>query len=90
MQSDIIAKLIIGEDKLIEQHLRDKELSDDVRLHQCRESLDQAFTCVQQVTDSGLSQVQAVLLSPACAPASISSVVMLSAVSVLVSSYSSS
>lgn len=59
--------LIIGEDaKLIEQHLRDTELSDDVRLHQCQ-TLDQAFTCVQQVTDSSLSQVQAVLLSPACA-----------------------
>lgn len=31
------------------------------------QTLDQAFTCVQQVTDSSLSQVQAVLLSPACA-----------------------
>ncbi len=59
--------LCIGEDSaLIEQDLRAANLSDDVRLHQCQ-TLDNAFTIIQQVTDSSLSQVQAVLLSPACA-----------------------
>ena len=59
--------LIIGEDaKLIEQHLRAAKLSDEVALHQCQ-TLDNAFNCIKQVTMSSLSQVQAVLLSPACA-----------------------
>ncbi len=59
--------LCIGEDgKLIEQHLREAGLSNEVRLHQCQD-LNNAFKSIQQVTDSSLSQVQAVLLSPACA-----------------------
>ena len=59
--------LFIGEDaKLIEQHLRAAKISDDVALHQCQ-TLENAFATIQQVTASSLSQVQAVLLSPACA-----------------------
>lgn len=59
--------LFIGEDaKLIEQHLRAAKTSDDVALHQCQ-TLENAFATIQQVTASSLSQVQAVLLSPACA-----------------------
>ena len=41
-------------------------MSDDVALHQCQ-TLENAFATIQQVTTSSLSQVQAVLLSPACA-----------------------
>ncbi|WP_201617775.1 UDP-N-acetylmuramoyl-L-alanine--D-glutamate ligase [Psychrobacter urativorans] len=59
--------LCIGEDSLqIEQHLRAAKLSDEVTLHQCQ-TLEGAFAIIQQVTSSSLSQVQAVLLSPACA-----------------------
>ena len=59
--------LFIGEDaKQIEQHLRATKLSDEVALHQCQ-TLENAFATIQQVTISSLSQVQAVLLSPACA-----------------------
>ena len=59
--------LFIGEDSArIEQELRGAKLSDEVRLHQCQ-TLDNAFKTIQQLTDSSLSQVQAVLLSPACA-----------------------
>ncbi len=59
--------LCIGEDsQRIEQELRAAKLSDEVRLHQCQ-TLDNAFVVIQQLTDSSLSQVQAVLLSPACA-----------------------
>ncbi|MFZ2842657.1 UDP-N-acetylmuramoyl-L-alanine--D-glutamate ligase [Psychrobacter sp.] len=59
--------LFIGEDsRQIEQHLRAASLSDDVTLHQCQ-TLEGAFATIQQVTASSLSQVQAVLLSPACA-----------------------
>ena len=59
--------LFIGEDgQQIEQHLRAAKLSDDVALHQCQ-TLENAFSTIQQVTTSSLSQVQAVLLSPACA-----------------------
>ena len=59
--------LFIGEDaKQIEQHLRATKLSDEVALHQCQ-TLESAFATIQQVTTSSLSQVQAVLLSPACA-----------------------
>ena len=59
--------LCIGEDgQLIEQHIRKAGLSNEVRLHQCQD-LDNAFKSIQQVTGSSLSQVQAVLLSPACA-----------------------
>ena len=59
--------LCIGEDSaLIEQDLRAATLSDEVRLHQCQ-TLDTAFVTIEQLTDSSLSQVQAVLLSPACA-----------------------
>ena len=59
--------LFIGEDsQQIEQHLRAAKLSDDVVLHQCQ-TLEGAFASIQQVTASSLSQVQAVLLSPACA-----------------------
>ena len=57
----------IGEDsELIAQHLRAASLSDDVVLHQCQ-TLEGAFATIKQVTASSLSQVQAVLLSPACA-----------------------
>lgn len=59
--------LLIGEDSLqIEQDLRAATLSDDVMLHQCQ-TLEGAFATIKQVTVSSLSQVQAVLLSPACA-----------------------
>ena len=59
--------LFIGEDaQLIEQHLRAAKISADVALHQCQ-TLEKAFATIQQVTSSSLSQVQAVLLSPACA-----------------------
>jgi len=59
--------LFIGEDaQQIEQHLRAAKISDDVALHQCQ-TLENALATVQQVTKSSLSQVQAVLLSPACA-----------------------
>ncbi|SNT70917.1 UDP-N-acetylmuramoyl-L-alanine--D-glutamate ligase [Psychrobacter sp. LV10R520-6] len=59
--------LCIGEDsQQIEQHLRAASLSDDVTLHQCK-TLEGAFATIHQVTASSLSQVQAVLLSPACA-----------------------
>ncbi len=59
--------LCIGDDsQQIEQHLRAASLSDEVTLHQCK-TLEAAFATIQQVTVSSLSQVQAVLLSPACA-----------------------
>ena len=59
--------LCIGEDsQQIEQHLRANKLSNEVTLHQCQ-TLDGAFAMIKQVTVSSLSQVQAVLLSPACA-----------------------
>ena len=59
--------LCIGADSaLIEQHLRGAKLSDEVTLHQCQ-TLEAAFATIKQVTSSSLSQVQAVLLSPACA-----------------------
>lgn len=59
--------LFIGEDSaLIKEHLCAADLSDEVVLHQC-DTLESAFTTIQQVTASSLSQVQAVLLSPACA-----------------------
>lgn len=59
--------LLIGEDGLlIEQHLRAAKLSDEVTIEQCQ-NLANAFLSVQQITASSLSQVQAVLLSPACA-----------------------
>ena len=59
--------LFIGEDaQLIEQHLRAAKISDEVTLHQCQ-TLENAFATIKQVTASSLSQVQAVLLSPACA-----------------------
>ncbi len=59
--------LLIGEDsQQIEQHLRAAKLSGDVLLKQCQ-TLENAFATIQQVTSSSLSQVQAVLLSPACA-----------------------
>ena len=59
--------ICIGEDAaLIEQHLHRGRLNSDIEVHQCAD-LVQAFACVAQVTKSSLSQVQAVLLSPACA-----------------------
>lgn len=60
--------LFIGEDsQQIEQHLRAAGINDDdVYMHQCQ-TLEGAFATIQQVTKSSLSQVQAVLLSPACA-----------------------
>ena len=59
--------LMIGEDaKMIEQHLRSAKLSENVAFYQCQ-TMENAFATVPQVTKSSLSQVQAVLLSPACA-----------------------
>ena len=59
--------LFIGEDsQQIEQHLLAANLSDEVSLHQCQ-TLENAFSMIEQITASSLSQVQAVLLSPACA-----------------------
>ncbi|MBP8816337.1 MAG: UDP-N-acetylmuramoyl-L-alanine--D-glutamate ligase [Psychrobacter sp.] len=60
--------LFIGEDsQQVEQHLRAAGINDDdVYMHQCQ-TLEGAFATIQQVTKSSLSQVQAVLLSPACA-----------------------
>ncbi|GAA0322945.1 UDP-N-acetylmuramoyl-L-alanine--D-glutamate ligase [Psychrobacter aestuarii] len=59
--------LCIGEDAaVIEQHLRRAQLGHDVEVHQCHD-LARAFECIERVTKSSLSQVQAVLLSPACA-----------------------
>ena len=59
--------MFIGEDAAqIEAHLRAKALSDEVSVHQCG-TLEKAFETIRQVTASSLSQVQAVLLSPACA-----------------------
>ena len=60
--------LFIGEDsQQIEEHLRAAGINDDdVTMHQCQ-TLEGAFATIQQVTKSSLSQVQAVLLSPACA-----------------------
>lgn len=60
--------LFIGEDsQQIEEHLRAAGINDDdVTMHQCQ-TLESAFATIQQVTKSSLSQVQAVLLSPACA-----------------------
>ena len=46
--------------------IRDSIRADDVSLHQCQ-TLEGAFAMIKQVTESSLSQVQAVLLSPACA-----------------------
>lgn len=59
--------ICIGEDAaLIEQHLHRGKLSSDVDVHQCPD-LEHAFACAARLTKSSLSQVQAVLLSPACA-----------------------
>ena len=59
--------ICIGEDgHHIEQHLRAASVSNEVIIHQCG-TLEAAFATVQQVTSSSLSQIQAVLLSPACA-----------------------
>ena len=61
--------LLIGQDaERIEADLRQapKGLSDEVSLHQCA-TLTNAITMIQSLTQSSLSQVQAVLLSPACA-----------------------
>ncbi|MGP4713965.1 MULTISPECIES: UDP-N-acetylmuramoyl-L-alanine--D-glutamate ligase [unclassified Psychrobacter] len=59
--------LFIGEDAaLIEKDLRAAGLDEGVALHQCQ-TLAGAFKCIEPITQSSLSQVQAVLLSPACA-----------------------
>lgn len=59
--------LFIGEDsEQIEQHLRAAHINAEVSLHQCG-TLEEAFAAIKQVTASSLSQVKAVLLSPACA-----------------------
>lgn len=62
--------LLIGEDaERIEADLRQGSqvaVSDDVGIHQCG-TLQEAVTTLAQLTKSSLSQVQAVLLSPACA-----------------------
>lgn len=59
--------LMIGEDaKRIEQHLIDGGISNQVSIQQCQ-TLDNAMASIDDITGSSLSQVQAVLLSPACA-----------------------
>lgn len=65
--------LCIGVDgQQIEQHLRAAKLSTEVTLQQCQ-SLDKAFSMIQQLTDKQASakghqtDIQVVLLSPACA-----------------------
>ena len=62
--------LLIGEDanKILAdlQQAAPAPLSEDVAVHHC-ETLSQAFELIPSVTKSSLSQVQAVLLSPACA-----------------------
>ncbi len=59
--------LLIGADsELIATHLKAADISDDVAVHQCQ-TLEGVFALIGQVTTSSLSQVQAVLLSPACA-----------------------
>ncbi|MBO1530654.1 UDP-N-acetylmuramoyl-L-alanine--D-glutamate ligase [Psychrobacter sp. F1192] len=59
--------LLIGEDSTqIEAHLSAAQLDDDVVRHQCQ-TLEGAFATIKDVTASSLSQVKAVLLSPACA-----------------------
>ncbi|WP_296402748.1 UDP-N-acetylmuramoyl-L-alanine--D-glutamate ligase [Psychrobacter sp.] len=59
--------LLIGEDaKLIQHDLQQANLSDEVDLHRYQ-TLDQAMAKAQQLLSSSLSQVTAVLLSPACA-----------------------
>lgn len=59
--------LLIGKDgPLIAEHLQQADLSDDVQLHHYQ-TLDQAMDKAQQLLTSSLSQVAAVLLSPACA-----------------------
>ncbi|WP_352339134.1 UDP-N-acetylmuramoyl-L-alanine--D-glutamate ligase [Psychrobacter sp. 16-MNA-CIBAN-0192] len=65
--------LCIGADgEQIEQHLRAAKLSSEVALQQCQ-SLDNAFVIIQQLTNKQASDkgdktdIQVVLLSPACA-----------------------
>lgn len=59
--------LLIGQDaELIESHLQQANLSGDVETHQCHD-LAQAMTKANSLLSSSLSQVTAVLLSPACA-----------------------
>lgn len=59
--------LIIGEDsKIILEHLTQSKLSDEVDIHLCQ-TLDKAIEKAQSLLRSSLSQVAAVLLSPACA-----------------------
>jgi len=59
--------LLIGEDaKLIAEHLQQANLSDDVDMYHYQ-TLDQAMDKAQSLLGSSLSQVGAVLLSPACA-----------------------
>ena len=59
--------LLIGEDgQLMAEHLQQANLSDEVQLHHYQ-TLDQAMDKSQQLLSSSLSQVAAVLLSPACA-----------------------
>lgn len=59
--------LLIGEDgPLIAEHLQQANLSEAVDLHHYQ-TLEQAMAKAQQLLTSSLSQVAAVLLSPACA-----------------------
>lgn len=59
--------LLIGEDaKLIAEHLQQANLSDDVDMYHYQ-TLDQAMDKAQSLLGSSLSQIGAVLLSPACA-----------------------
>ncbi|PNK61855.1 UDP-N-acetylmuramoyl-L-alanine--D-glutamate ligase [Psychrobacter sp. FDAARGOS_221] len=59
--------ILIGEDAgIIDEHLQQAQLSETVERHHC-DTLEQAMTKAQSLTASSLSQVAAVLLSPACA-----------------------
>ena len=59
--------LLIGEDaKIIAEDLKQADVDDEVDMHYCQ-SLDQAMDKAQSLLKSSLSQVAAVLLSPACA-----------------------
>ncbi|WP_026348782.1 UDP-N-acetylmuramoyl-L-alanine--D-glutamate ligase [Psychrobacter lutiphocae] len=59
--------LLIGEDaNIIATHLQQAQISDEVGIHHCQ-TLEQAMQKVQSLTTNSLSQVAAVLLSPACA-----------------------
>lgn len=59
--------IVMGEDaSIIESHLKQAGLDYEVELHHC-DTLDDAMQKTQSLVSSSLSQVAAVLLSPACA-----------------------